>query len=81
MSKSLQLIKTGDFKSIKFDCYQDSGREFWGTREQIGKMLGYGSPDTAIKNIHLRNQGRLDKFATQLKLSRVEGTTDRKSVV
>ena len=73
MSKSLQLVKTGDFEGIKFDCYQDSGREFWGTREQIGKMLGYASPDTAIKNIHLRNQGRLDKFATQLKLSRVEG--------
>lgn len=73
MDKSLQLVKTGDFEGIKFDCYQDSGKEFWGTRDQIGKMLGYANPDTAIKNIHLRNQERLDKFSTQLKLSRVEG--------
>ena len=61
MSKTLQLVKTGDFEGIKFDCYQDSGKEFWGTREQIGTMLGYANPDTAIKNIHLRNQERLDK--------------------
>ena len=73
MNKSLQLVKTGDFEGIKFDCYQDSGKEFWGTREQIGTMLGYANPDTAIKNIHLRNQERLEKFSTQLKLSRVEG--------
>ena len=32
------------------------------------------SLNTAIKNIHLRNTERLDKFSTQLKVSQVEGT-------
>lgn len=73
MEQSLQLVKTVEFNGVKFDCYQDSGKEFWGTREQIGRMLEYANPDTAIKNIHLRNQERLDKFSTQLKLSQVEG--------
>jgi len=41
MSKSLQLVKTGDFEGIKFDCYQDSSKEFWGTREQIGKSVAF----------------------------------------
>ena len=73
MSKSLQLVKTGDFEGIKFDCYQDSGKEFWGTREQIGTMLGYADAADSIKKIHQRNLARLDKFSTRVNLSRVEG--------
>ena len=72
-SKSLQLVKTGDFEGVKFDCYQDSGKEFWGTREQIGTMLGYEDPATAIRVIHSRNQDRFSKFSTRINLTRVEG--------
>ena len=70
---SLQLVKTVEFNGVKFDCYQDRGKELWGMREQIGTMLEYVKSGTTIKNIRLRNQERLDKFSTQLKLSQVEG--------
>lgn len=73
MSKSLQLVKTGDFEGIKFDCYQDSGKEFWGTREQIGTMLGYAYPREAIGKIHERNAARFKSFSTEVKLTTVEG--------
>lgn len=73
MSKSLQLVKTGDFEGIKFDCYQDSGKEFWGTREQIGTMLGYEEPGKAIAKIHERNAARFKDFSTVVKLTKVEG--------
>lgn len=73
MSKSLQLVKTADFEGIKFDCYQDSGKEFWGTREQIGTMLGYAYPREAIGKIHERNAARFKDFSTVVKLTKVEG--------
>lgn len=69
MSKSLQLVKTADFEGIKFDCYQDSGKEFWGTREQIGTMLGYAYPKESIGKIHERNKDRLNKFSGEVKLT------------
>lgn len=72
-SKSLQLVKTGDFEGTKFDCYQDSGKEFWGTREQIGTMLGYAYPREAIGKIHERNAARFKSFSTEVKLTTVEG--------
>ena len=75
-TNSLQLLTTKTLDGIALDCYKDNSEvnDFWATREQIGRLLGYAKPDTAIKNIHLRNAERLSKFSTQLKLSHVEGT-------
>ncbi|MBQ7220747.1 MAG: hypothetical protein IJS28_07195 [Synergistaceae bacterium] len=61
----LVLFTTKTFNGVHFDCYvgqEDSG-DFWATRTQIGELLEYSEPGTAIKNIHLRNKDRLDRFS------------------
>jgi prophage antirepressor-like protein len=73
-TKALQIVKSVEFEGVKFDCYQNEKKEFYGTREQIGMMLEYADPDNAIQHIHNRNKERLDKFSTGVKLSQVEGT-------
>lgn len=73
MEQSLQLVKTAEFNGVKFDCYQDSGKEFWGTREQIGRMLEYAYPREAIAKIHERNAARFKDFSTEVNLTTVEG--------
>ena len=71
----MNLLMTKEFNGVALDCYKAENEDdgFWVTREQIGRLLGYSNPDTAVKNIHLRNVDRLNKFSTQLKLSQVEG--------
>ena len=77
MEGKFELATTRDFNGLTLNCYREEGQEdsgeFWMTREQIGQLLGYAHPDTAIKNIHQRNRDRLNKFSTQLKMSHVEG--------
>ena len=73
MENALQLVKTSEFEECRFDCYQDGKGEFWGTREQIGAMLGYEEPGKAIAKIHERNAARLNKFSTIVKMTNVEG--------
>ena len=65
---------TRQFNGLQFDCYQDenqnsSDNEFWATREQIGRLLGYAYPVEAIGKIHNRNKERLDKFSRVPKLT------------
>ena len=78
MSTELELLTTREFNGVTLNCYKESGQEeagdFWATREQIGQMLGYEHPVTAIKNIHQRNKERIDRFSRGLKMSQVEGT-------
>ncbi|MBR0252570.1 MAG: hypothetical protein IJQ99_03870 [Synergistaceae bacterium] len=71
----MKLLITEEFDGVTLDCYKAENEDdgFWATREQIGQLLEYSNPDTAIKNIHLRNAERLSKFSTQLILSQVEG--------
>jgi hypothetical protein len=76
MEKGLQVVKSGMFEGTQFDCYQGEGSDWYGTREQIGVMLGYAEPMESIKNIHFRNKERLDKFSTSIKLIRVEGNRE-----
>lgn len=76
MDNSLLLVTSRQFNGVALDCYvepHNNSGDFWATREQIGQLLGYAEPTTAIKNIHKRNQERLNRFSTQLKLSQVEG--------
>ena len=72
MNNSLELLTTREFNGVTLDCYvepeqQDKG-DFWATREQIGRLLGYSKPRKAIKDIHLRNKERLDKFSKTVEL-------------
>ena len=61
---NLQVITTRNFNGLAFDCYKGNDEDdFWATREQIGRLLGYSSPRTAIRKIHNRNHERLDKFS------------------
>ena len=67
MSSNLQLVASRQLNGITFNCYVEHGQgdpqDFWATRTQIGELLGYADPSTAIKNIHSRNKDRLDKFS------------------
>ena len=66
---SLQVITTRNFNGLAFDCYKgDDEDDFWATREQIGRLLGYENPRNAITKIHQRYQERLDKFSKQVEL-------------
>ncbi len=76
MTHELQLVRTADFNNIQFDCYQDSGHEFWGTREQIGQLLEYENPRESIKTIHSRNRERLDKFSFRYQIDTPAGTRE-----
>ena len=69
----LVLVKQAEFDGVELDCYvkpkQEDKGDFWATREQIGRLLGYSDPVDAIKKIHKRNAERLDKFSRGDKLS------------
>ena len=73
----LVLVKSTDLNGVVLDCYvepnQENTGDFWATREQIGRLLGYTEPNNAIRKIHKRNKERLDKFSTSVILTRVEG--------
>ncbi len=65
----MDLLTTRTFNGVALDCYKcDDNSDFWATREQVGRLLGYKNPRKAIKDIHLRNQERLDKFSKQVEL-------------
>ena len=77
MTSELQLYTTKTYNGIEFDCYVEAGQQgagdFWATREQIGRLLGYTEPSDAIAKIHRRNKERLDKFSGLDKLSTPSG--------
>ena len=84
MTNALQVLTTRNLNGVKFNCFHEDGQDagdFWATREQIGELLGYEFPDSAIRAIHSRNKERLDKFSTRVNLNRVErGRTVTRSV-
>ena len=62
---TLKLVTTENFMdAIPCDFWNDANDEYFITREQIGRALGYSNPANAIKNIHLKHKERLDKFST-----------------
>ena len=78
MSNDLRLATTRQYNGVTFDCYveqgEDNPQDFWATREQIGRLLGYERPNEAVAHIHDRNSDRLNKFSTSVKLTGVEGS-------
>ncbi|MBR4632927.1 hypothetical protein IKR55_00410 [bacterium] len=71
MSKFI-LVKDKKFGKLKCDVWQ-SGEDFFMTREQIGKALGYKNPKKSISDIHNRHKERMDKFSTVRKTQTVDG--------
>ena len=78
MTNALQLYTTKTYNGLELDCYVDASHEetgdFWATREQIGRLLGYAEPRISIANIHNRNKERLDKFSAVINLITPSGT-------
>jgi prophage antirepressor-like protein len=70
---NLALVKSENFGNVQCDFWKDENNEIYMTREQIGGSLEYADPNNAIKNIHRRNQERLDKFSGRVKLSHPSG--------
>lgn len=72
MSNELELLTTREFNGYTLNCYidpeQEDKSEFWATREQIGRLLGYSKPRKSITAIHLRNKERLDKFSRRIQI-------------
>lgn len=71
--KNLMLVKRAPFGSMTVDYYGDGRGEFYMTREQIGRALGYNNPDDAIYRIHKRHRDRLDPLSVVVKLSSTDG--------
>lgn len=73
----LKLATTRNFNGNELACYTEPDAkdkyEFWATREQIGKFLGYSEPRKAIGKIHERNKERLDKFSSDVKMTTEAG--------
>ena len=69
----LQLALTERFENHPIDVYRDENGGIHLTREQIGEILGYSDPASAIEVIHRRNKDFLDKFSTPVKLTGVDG--------
>ena len=73
----MKLLTTKHLNGYALDCYvepeYESTGDFWATREQIGTLLEYEYPNDSIRKIHERHEERLDKFATSVNLTGVEG--------
>ena len=54
----MELLTRREFNGVALDCYkaENEADGFWATREQIGRLLDYKNPASAIKDIHLRNK-------------------------
>ncbi len=72
----MEVLTTKKFGNVELACYkaENEADEFWATREQIGRLLGYEHPMRSIANLHNRYKERLDKFSTVINLMTVEGT-------
>ena len=61
--KDLTLVKRAPFGAMTVDYYGDGRGNFYMTREQIGRALGYSNPQIAIHKIHRRYKARMDEFS------------------
>lgn len=74
--RKLELHHTKRFNGALLEYYLDTEPEhagdFWITREQIGKFLGYTQPDNAIARIHTKHSDRLDNFSERIIITTAE---------
>lgn len=70
--KDFVIEEKKKFGRLCCDVYR-KGDEFFVTREQIGRALGYKNPKQSIYDIHKANKERLDKLSTVRKTLTVDG--------
>lgn len=74
MNNNLVLVTNERFGELECNIYQDRNNgECYFTREQIGTALEYSDPRNAIKNIHARNQRRLDTLSIRVPIEKGVG--------
>ncbi|MGM0333685.1 BRO family protein [Enterococcus sp. AZ050] len=66
--EELVLAQEELFQGEMVEVWQDSKHNYYMSREQIGEVLGYKNPRKAIKDIHIRNKSRMDKFSIVAKV-------------
>lgn len=71
--KHLTLVKQATFGGLTLDYYGDLHGEFYMTRDQIGRALGYSNPQNAISAIHNRHKERLNPLSVIDNLSTTDG--------
>lgn len=80
----LHIATTRKFNGNELDCYVEdkpaNDFDFWATREQIGRFLGYSHPKNAITKIHTRFKERLDKFSRGCQIGTPQGGTQTATV-
>src|SRR5690625_353885 len=70
---NLSLATREMFGQNEMNIYQNENNDIFMTREQIGQALEYKNPRRAIKDIHLRNKDRLDKFSRRAQVDTPSG--------
>lgn len=73
VANTFKVAATRKFGDLDVHVYENPQKEFFMTREQIGKALEYNTPGDSIQRIHERNKDRLDPLSTPVKLTVVEG--------
>lgn len=73
MSK-LTIVKKARFGTLTLEFYGDiRSSDFYMTRDQIGRALGYDDPKRAIGRLHKRHSERLDPLSRVVKLTTLDG--------
>ncbi len=75
--RKLELHHTKRFNGTLLEYYLDTEPEhagdFWITREQIGKFLGYTQPANRIGQMHKKHSDRFDKFSERINITITRG--------
>ena len=70
----LSIVKREKFGTLTLEFYGDiRSSNFYMTRDQIGRALGYNNPRKAIETIHSRYRERLDPLSVVLKMRATDG--------
>lgn len=68
----MKLMLQKKIDDVIVDGYAEND-EAWFTRTQIGELLEYSEPRTAILRIHEKHKDRLDRFSTVARTATVDG--------
>lgn len=69
---NLAKIDSIRFYDSLLDIYNNYKGEFFVTREQLGRALGYNNPNDGINRIHIRNKSKLDKCIITINVNEMD---------
>ncbi len=70
---NLSIVTKEMFAQNQMNIYQNENNDVFMTREQIGLALEYTHPREAVKNIHSRNNERLNQFSRRAQIDTPSG--------